>query len=549
MEMTLSVVRFHNAPPRQAMIFTVGESGCEIGRSTDNDVVLPDPDRWVSSHHATIGFRDGRFFLVDKSSNGTFLNNGSARVPTEHEIELNDGDELTIGTYDVRVCIAEVRESATDIVDPFGRRQSSNGAASVFDPFDQQRPVDGRYDQHDFQQGAAGGGDLLHRPVTASDRSADQPEGEATPDILDMVASDSGPDLGIGDPSADGVKPQPPESRTEPSQGGDGLMFGDLGEVAPGEPHIDLGGGAVSAGDSQPDHTPQENAYFQAPNAIPEDYDLLGADSRTQEEIDSEERHAPSLDESKPKPDLASPGTSEQADVRCGVTEAPVVPSPARTPMREMTPSSLPKPAGNAEEAVAAFLRGLGCADKTQAPRELPELMQTAGALLGALTEGLLSVMRSRSSFKSELRIEMTTIRSVENNPFKFSVDAEDALDNLLFRRGKGFLPPVQAAKEALDDVQAHEMAMLTGLRATLKALLARFDPTKLERELHKESVFDNLLPMAKKAKCWDALAEVYAEIAADTSNDFLNLFGDSFTQAYEEQIHKLKESRRRALD
>jgi len=551
MDMTLSVVRFHNAPPRQAMTFTVGENGCEIGRSPDSDVVLPDPDRWVSSNHATIGFRSGRFFLVDKSSNGTFLNNGSARVPPGQEIELNDGDELTIGTYDIRVSIAEARESATDVVDPFGRREPSNGASNVFDPFDQQRPVDGRYDQRGFPRGAAGGGDLLDRPVTASERSADLPGGEATPDILDMVDSDSGPNLDMMDPSAEALEPQPQESRTEPSQVADGLMLGDLDEVAPGEPRINLEGDAVGAGGSQPDHTPQENAYFHAPNAIPEDYDLLGSDPRNQEEIGSEVRYAPSLEESEPKaePDLATARSSEQTGVRSRVNEQPVVPNPARTPMQEAPPSSLPQSARIAEEAIAAFLSGLGCTDKMPPPRELAEHMQTAGALLFALTEGVISVMRSRSSFKSELRIEMTTIRSVENNPFKFSVDAHDALDNLLFRRAKGFLPPVQAAKEALDDVQAHEMAMLTGLRATLKALLARFDPTKLEQQFRKESVFDNLLPMAKKAKCWDALVDVYAEIAADTSNDFLNLFGDSFTQAYEEQIHKLKGSRRRALD
>ena len=48
--------------------------GGTIGRSADNDWVLPDPQRYVSAHHARVHFRDGHFYLQDVSTNGVFVN-------------------------------------------------------------------------------------------------------------------------------------------------------------------------------------------------------------------------------------------------------------------------------------------------------------------------------------------------------------------------------------------------------------------------------------------------------------------------------------------
>jgi hypothetical protein len=50
-----------------------GEGGT-IGRSADNDWVLPDPSRYVSAHHARVQFREGHFYLQDVSTNGVYVN-------------------------------------------------------------------------------------------------------------------------------------------------------------------------------------------------------------------------------------------------------------------------------------------------------------------------------------------------------------------------------------------------------------------------------------------------------------------------------------------
>src|ERR1700756_3276589 len=50
-----------------------------IGRGASCDWTLPDPSRQVSSRHAVVSYRDGRYFLADISSNGTRLAGSGAR--------------------------------------------------------------------------------------------------------------------------------------------------------------------------------------------------------------------------------------------------------------------------------------------------------------------------------------------------------------------------------------------------------------------------------------------------------------------------------------
>src|SRR6202047_3991776 len=57
---------------RSSATFSV--EGGTIGRSADNDWVLPDPSRYVSAHHARVQFREGHFYLQDVSTNGVYVN-------------------------------------------------------------------------------------------------------------------------------------------------------------------------------------------------------------------------------------------------------------------------------------------------------------------------------------------------------------------------------------------------------------------------------------------------------------------------------------------
>jgi len=85
---TLSVLAGGSA----GQLYVLGDEETTIGREVGNTLVLPDAG--VSSQHARIVRRNGRFVLEDVgSTNGTFVN--GARLTTPHE--LADSDRIDLG--------------------------------------------------------------------------------------------------------------------------------------------------------------------------------------------------------------------------------------------------------------------------------------------------------------------------------------------------------------------------------------------------------------------------------------------------------------------
>jgi type VI secretion system protein ImpI len=78
-----------------------GAEGGTIGRSADNAWQLPDPRRFVSSMHGFIRCDGGRFFLVDTSTNGIFVNGDSRPIGPGRKVRLQEGDRINIGQYEL----------------------------------------------------------------------------------------------------------------------------------------------------------------------------------------------------------------------------------------------------------------------------------------------------------------------------------------------------------------------------------------------------------------------------------------------------------------
>lgn len=82
-----------------------GVTGGRIGRSDDNDWVLPDPERYISSHHAAIRHQSGRWILEDTSTNGIFINDANTPLSQHGPYALKDGDHIRMGDYDILVSL------------------------------------------------------------------------------------------------------------------------------------------------------------------------------------------------------------------------------------------------------------------------------------------------------------------------------------------------------------------------------------------------------------------------------------------------------------
>lgn len=88
--------------------------GGTIGRAADNDWVLPDEKRFISSRHALIDFQGGAYYLVDTSRNGVYINGSDTAVGRGHPQRLFNGDRLRLGEYEVSVEVTPGDEQVAD---------------------------------------------------------------------------------------------------------------------------------------------------------------------------------------------------------------------------------------------------------------------------------------------------------------------------------------------------------------------------------------------------------------------------------------------------
>lgn len=312
----------------------------------------------------------------------------------------------------------------------------------------------------------------------------------------------------------------------------DPLGLNLFGSLPPPAPVVPAWRGAES------DHVPPELAPFRAsvppaPQlaaavvqiAIPDDYDPLA------------DFLPPRVQAAPPPPPPPPPGPEP---VEATTIAPPAPPMPA-------APAPAPAPrSGNAADdpVIRALMRGLGL-EELNTRRSAEEIAELAGSMLREATGGTMEVLMGRALTKRESRLDMTMISAQANNPLKFFPDAGSALTQMVGGAMPGYMPAQRAFANAFDDLKAHELAIMAGMRAALTGVLSRFDPAAIEARLQVPTVMDKMLSSNRKAKMWDRMVELYTEMAVEADSDFHRLFGEAFAAAYEEQVERLRLARR----
>jgi len=200
-------------------------------------------------------------------------------------------------------------------------------------------------------------------------------------------------------------------------------------------------------------------------------------------------------------------------------------------------------PAAGEDALLQGFLDGLGTVGAAPPIAQLtPQLMRRIGALLGESVRGAVDLLHARAAVKREVRAEVTAIRPQQNNVIKFSPSAAVALQYLLGESAPGFMGAEASMRDAYDDLRAHELAVMAGMRAALTGLLQRFDPAQLEGRIVARSKLGALLVGGRRAQLWEAYRELFAQLSAEARDDFHEVFGQAFVRAYEEQLLGLLE-------
>ena len=462
--------------PGNARPVTMQGGSLTVGRGQANDLVLPDPDRLLSKNHFVIEDHNGNVVIVDLSTNGTFLN--YSKIPLGNvPTPLNSGDVLVLGTYEL---IVEISSDLPEL------------------------------------------GDMIAPPAAQPNISPGNTD--RAPDPMDLL-DDAGPDGDFLDELLGPEKPTGP-SQLNPVDPIDDLLppIGEDEDPFFQKPDDGRGG----RGASEPSHSPSAQDSFRpspaGQNMIPDDWDdLLEGAGQSEPPVAAEPKRTP--------PDIPF-GDNGQT------MPPPQTPDPTPVP-RSVSDAENDQPVQNSDLA-RAFLDAVGAQDVRIDDDELPNTMARMGRVMKTLITGLREILMTRTSIKSEFRIEQTMISAGGNNPLKFSISPDQAVEAMVKPATKGYLSPETAAEQALQDIKAHEIAMVTGMEAALKGVLRKLDPAELAGQIETSNAFGSLLK-GKKARYWEVYEKIYAEISDQAENDFHDLFSREFARAYKEQLDKLK--------
>ncbi|MCO1750451.1 type VI secretion system-associated FHA domain protein TagH [Pseudomonas aeruginosa] len=479
MPLRLTITSYHKLTPGQCSEKVLDQGQLTIGRGPDNDWVLPDPERLVSSRHCTILNRDGVYYLTDTSTNGVLLVNAGHRLRRGNSEPLQDGETVRLGEYDILVQLGH------DIALP----GSGNPQTDPFTSFDAL-----------MSRQAAGSAPAFAEP-------APTPHPAVTAHFQGGSPLDTKPDL------FDFLTPPPPGAAPRPDH-----VPAEQHDFRPPEPVIP----------PPPATTPAPPPAGGAP-LIPADWDpfaeLLG------------NTPAPSATPVAPPQPAAEPTPLAMPFADPGITQQPQPASVAApTP-----PASAAATAGG--DLLQAFLRGAGMTQLKVDPAGAEAQMEAIGRSYRGLVEGLVDVLRARASLKGEFRMAQTMIQPVQNNPLKFAPNVDEAMLLLLRRDNQAFMAPDRAVADSFEDLKAHQLAVMAGVQAAIRHLLARFEPAALEARFGKPAGLSGLLPGARQAQNWDSFTELYAKILREAEDDFQELFGREFSRAYEEHSARLRRS------
>ncbi|VBF92596.1 FHA domain-containing protein [Burkholderia pseudomallei] len=485
--MQLTVIEHAGEPVgtdgRNAVVFHA--PGGTIGRDSDNHLVLRDDTRQISRLQALLQVADDACLLKNLSSVSTIEVN---RVPIGYAQaqRLNMGDIIRIGPYLLRA------EPDDATIERTVEAAATAAAAAAPAASAAQAQAKGAGNKlwgllHErFGLGKAQGAGEQSGARAAPARHHDSPASAAPARHHDSPASAAPRDLN--------------QLSTDPL---------DLFAQPHGDP--DARAGAAREGEgrapptvTQPDHAPEwtQHVRVQPAQSAPPAASRPGAPAARSGDI---------------------PGADDASDMPSRVRASPA-PAPA-------TPETL----------LQAFFEGAGLDTAAEQHHWSAEQLFVAGQLLALFANGTVELLSSRSILKREVKADMTMLLDRENNPLKLLPDGSAVLRQMFGLPLPGFMTPQSAVSDAFQDLHAHQIGMVAGMRAALMDLLTRFSPQRLRERDAAPQWYEKRVPALYKARLWDRYAATHRDTLFAIEDDFASVFGKAFLSAYDAEVESYR--------
>lgn len=513
MTLILRIENFDSLENGGPLTFTVEGRGASIGRRNANDWVLPDPERHISGTHFEVTFDGAQYYLVDVSTNGTFLQGQSYRLDGPHPIA--NGDRFTVGHYVIAASLpvpaaqpAAAPQQPVAPPSPFVAQPTQAPAAPVVPP---QPVAPAAPVEDDWDWGDLGGS-------TPEPSAPQQPSGLQQPPTTQAPTPQPG--------AAPRPTTQLPPTFAQPSNppGGGQVRMPPTTQAPaapvtqmpptsnPPEPQITAFGAPPA--DPQPDI--QTGLGGQVPPS--------GAPAPAQAAPAAPPAAPPSdLPMPTPRPPMASPAPIPSAE-----------PAPMPLPSRAPAPAEAPAATGDGTEAfLAAFCEAAGVDPAAYPDLDAATLGRQLGSVVRVSADEIIAMLHERAAVKHFTRGGERTERSATgNNPMKFMPDAEQALEAMFLKKRQGFMEGPDAFANALGDVRQHQKAVFAALQPALAHVLAGLSPDEV-----METSGGGLLSGGGRSKAWEKYVELWDAKAALGENGMLDVFLQAFAETYARAI------------
>lgn len=197
------------------------------------------------------------------------------------------------------------------------------------------------------------------------------------------------------------------------------------------------------------------------------------------------------------------------------------------------------------DELLNAFFEGAGLDTAAESHQWSAEQLYIAGQLLALFANGTVELLSSRSILKREVKAHMTMLLDRENNPLKLLPDGGAVLRQMFGLPLPGFMSPQSAVSDAFQDLHAHQIGMVAGMRAALMDLLTRFSPQRLRERDDAMRWYEKRVPSLYKARMWDRYAATHRDTVFAIEDDFASVFGKAFLAAYDAEVESYRGSGR----
>ncbi len=559
MTLVLSITNADHLDNGEPTQMRLDKHGAIIGRSPHSDWSLPDPKSYISSTHCEIDYRDGGYLLVDKSTNGTFVNGSSQRLAEPYS--LKDGDVITIGHYRVAVSGTGAAASTAAAAGGSGTAAAAASAGEGWGGWGAGSAVapSTAPSNWDAPPAADAWGAAPSPPPPPPPPPHAPPAGWAAPAAGAAASSgwsESPTAVGGGWPAAasEARSSDPWSSQAAPSAPAAGRSA--PASAAPPSswdaPAASTGGGWPSGGGSEPGAGslwgpagagPAKpaasgwDALAPAPDAARSGADALGAG------VAAPVTGRGALSGAWAPPRAEAPPSRPAADVAdvWGAMAASNTVDWTRGGFGAAEPVDAAASLGPGGDAAwAALLKAAGVpAEGVKASHA--EVAGVAGALLKRMIAGLVVMMEARARAKAQLGAQSTTLELNGNNPLKFARSPERVLQQLLNPAERGFMGATDAVEDSFRDLQAHQMATLAAMQGALRATLERFSPEAIRKRAEMRGVLARILPAARNATLWEAYEREFEGVAKGSDEAFMDVFAKAFKEAYERTAAEMK--------